>query len=204
MKNKFLCAILLVALQVFSQENNSSKGNYFANFYFGNATIESETSYKVNADALGGSVGKEFILSKPLSLITAVELLRIQYEIPAASTSSPLFQVNNFIKIPVLLRYGHEFAAKARLYAETGIYIASLYGVKIENSALNSCQKESNVGYNFGLQLNMGLRYQLSDIYSFEFGLSSQGDIFQVYDDTFSNLKIAELYSFQLKIVSKL
>ena len=112
--------------------------------------------------------------------------------------------MNNFIKIPILLRYGHEFTAKARLYAETGIYIASLYGLKIENSALNSYQKESNVGYNFGLQLNMGLRYQLSDIYSFEFGLSTQGDIFQVYDDSFSNLKIAELYGFQLKIVSKL
>ncbi len=203
MKSNFFF-VLFITLNVFSQENLASKGDYFGNLFFGNATIESENTYKVNADAVGGSVGKEFILSKQLSLIVAVEHLRIQYEIPVTTNSSQLFQVNNFIKIPVLLRYRHEFIEKSTIYAETGIYAASLYKLKVENIALNSSQKENNVGYNFGLQLNVGFRYQLSDIYSFEFGLNSQADLFQAYDDSVSDIKIVELYSFQLRIGAKL
>ena len=204
MKNNFFFFVLFNTLNVFSQESLASKGDYFANFFFGNATIESKNNYKVNADAVGGSVGKEFILSKQLSLIAAVEHLRIQYEIPVTTNSSPLFQVNNFIKIPVLVRYGHEIIEKSTVYAETGIYAASLYKLKVENTALNSSQKENSVGYNFGLQLNIGFRYQLSDIYSFDFGLNSQGDLFQAYDDSVSEIEIVELYSFQLRIGAKL
>jgi hypothetical protein len=204
MKNNFFFFVLFITVNVFSQENLDSKGDYFGNFFFGNATIESKNIYKVNADAVGGSVGKEFILGKQLSLIAAVEHLRIQYEIPGATNSSPLFQVNNFIKVSVLLRYGHEFLEKSTIYAETGIYAASLYKLKVENIALNSSQKENNVGYNFGLQLNLGFRYQLSDIYSLGFGMNSQADLFQVYDDSVSEIKIVELYSFQLRIGAKL
>ena len=204
MKNNFFFFVLFITLNMFSQENPDSRGGYFGNFFFGNATIESKNTYKVNADVVGGSVGKEFILSKKLSLIVAAEHVRIQNEIPVMATSRQLFQINNFIKIPILLRYGHEFLEKSTIYAETGIYAASLYKLKIENIALNSSQKENNVGYNFGLQLNVGFRYQLSDIYSFEFGLNSQSDLFQAYDDSVSEIKIVELYSFQLRIGAKL
>ena len=204
MKNKILFSLLFVALNLFSQENNDSKGDYFTSFYFGNATIESETNYKVNADVVGSSLGKEFILSKPLSLIVAVELLRIQHEIPVTTGSNPLFQVNNFIKIPVLLRYGQQFTDKSTMYAETGIYAASLYKLKVENIALNSSQKENNVGYNFGLQLNLGFNYRLSDSYSFGFGINTQADLFQTYNGAVSEIKIVELYSFQLRIGAKL
>lgn len=204
MKNNFFFFVLFITVNVFSQENLNSKGDYFGNFFFGNATIESKNIYKVNADAVGGSVGKEFILGKQLSLIAAVEHLRIQYEIPVTTNSSPLFQVNNFIKVPVLLRYGHEFVEKSTIYAETGIYAGSLYKLKVENIAINSSQKENNVGYNFGLQLNLGFRYQLSDIYSLGFGMNSQADLFQAYDDSVSEIKIVELYSFQLRIGAKL
>jgi hypothetical protein len=204
MKNNFFFFVLFITLNIFSQENPDSRGGYFGNFYFGNATIESKNTYKVNADAVGGSVGKEFILGKKLSLLAAVEHIRIQYEIPVMATSNQLFQVNNFIKVPVLLRYGHDFLEKSTIYAETGIYAASLYKLKVENIALNSSQKKSNVGYNFGLQLNVGFRYQLSDSYSFEFGLNSQGDLFQAYDDTVSDIKIVELYGLQFRIAAKL
>ncbi|MGK0173953.1 MAG: hypothetical protein ACI9AT_000315 [Ulvibacter sp.] len=112
--------------------------------------------------------------------------------------------MNNFIKMPVLLRYGHEFVEKSTIYAETGIYAASLYKVKVENIALNSSQKENNVGFSFGLQLNLGIRYQLSDIYSFGFGLNTQADLFQAYNDSVSEIKIVELYSFQLRIGANL
>jgi hypothetical protein len=204
MKNNFFFFVLFISLNIFSQENLVTKGDYFANFFFGNATIESKNNYKVNADAVGGSVGKEFILNKQFSLITAVEHLRIQYEIPGTTNSSQLFQVNNFIKIPVLLRYGHEIIEKSTIYVEPGIYAATLYRSKVENIALNNSQKENNVGYNFGLQLNIGFRYQLGDNYSFEFGLNSQGDLFQAYDDSASELQIEELYSFQLKFGAKI
>jgi hypothetical protein len=204
MKNNFFLFVLFISLNVFSQESAASKGDYFGNFFFGNATIESKSTYKVNADVVGGSIGKEFVLSKQLSLIAAVEHLRIQYEIPSATNSSPLFQVNNFIKIPVLLRYGHEFEEKSTIYAETGMYVASLYKLKVEDIALNSSLKENTVGYNFGFQLNLGFRYQLSDIYSFDFGLNSQADLFQAYNDSVSEIKIVELYSFQFRIGAKL
>jgi hypothetical protein len=204
MKNKFLFCLMLVTLHVFSQENHDSKGDYFTSFYFGNATIESENNYKVNADVVGGGVGIEFILSKPLSLMVAVELLRIQHEIPATTGSNPLFQVNNFIKIPVLLRYGYQFVDKTMIYAETGIYAASLYKLKVENIALNSSQKENNVGYNFGLQLNLGFNYRLSDSTSFGFGINTQADLFQSYNGSVSETKIVELYSFQLRMSAKL
>ena len=204
MKNNFFFFVLFITLNVFSQESLATKGDYFANYFFGNATIESENNYKVNANAVGGVVGKDFILSKKLSLIAAFEYLRIQYAIPLTTNSSPLFQVNNFIKVPVLLRYGHEFAEKSTIYAETGLYAASLYKVKVENIALNSSQKENNVGYSFGLQLNLGFKYQLSDIYSFGFGLNSQADLFQAYNDSVAEIKIVELYSFQLRIGAQL
>ncbi|MGK0295532.1 MAG: hypothetical protein ACI884_001695 [Ulvibacter sp.] len=204
MKNNFFFFVLFITLNVFSQESLATKGDYFANYFFGNATVESENNYKVNANAVGGGVGKDFVLSKQLSLIVAVEYLRIQYEIPVTANSSPLFQVNNFIKMPVLLRYGHEFVEKSTIYAETGIYAASLYKVKVENIALNSSQKENNVGFSFGLQLNLGIMYQLSDIYSFGFGLNTQADLFQAYNDSVSEIKIVELYSFQLRIGANL
>jgi len=204
MKNNFFFLVLFISMNVFSQENPDSRGGYFGNFFFGTATIESENNYKVNADAVGGGVGKEFILSKQLSLIAAVAHLRIQHEIPVPINSSPLFQVNNFIKIPILLRYGHEFIENSTIYAETGIYVASLYKLKVENIALNSSKNENNVGFNSGLELNMGLRYQLSEVYSFEFGLNSQADLFQTYDDSVSKIKIVELYSFQLRIGAKI
>lgn len=204
MKNNFFFFVLFITFNIFSQESLATKGDYFANYFFGNATIESKNNYKVNANAVGGGVGKEFVLNKQFSLIAAVEHLRIQNEIPATTNSSQLFQVNNFIKLPVSVRYGHTIIEKSTVYAETGIYAASLYKSKVENIALNSSQKENNVGYNFGLQLNIGLRYQLSDTYSFEFALNSQGDLFQAYDDSASKIKIAELYSFQLRFGSKI
>jgi hypothetical protein len=204
MKNGFLIFVLFVTLNAFSQDDLGSRGDYFTNLFFGNATIESENSYKINGDVVGGSLGKEFILSKPLSLITAVEYMRIQYEIPETTNTSPLFQVNNFMKIPVLLRYGHQFADKSTIYAETGMYVASLYKLKVENIALNSSQKKNNVGYNFGLQMNLGFNYRLSDIYSFGFGLNAQADLFEFYNESVSEIKIVEMYSFQLRIGAKL
>ena len=204
MKNNFFFFVLFITLNVFSQESLATKGDYFANYFFGNATIESKNNYKVNANTVGGIMGKEFILSKPLSLITAFEYIRIQYEIPVIANTSPVFQVNNFINVPVLLRYGLEFEEKTTIYAETGIYVASLYKLKVENIALNSSQRQNNVGYNFGLQLNLGFKYQLSDMYSFGFGMNTQADLFQAYSKSVSEIKIVELYSFQLRIGAKL
>ena len=40
--------------------------------------------------------------------------------------------------------------------------------------------------------------YQLSDIYSFDFGFNFQGGLFQTDNDPTSETKIVELYSFQL------
>jgi hypothetical protein len=204
MKNKLFYFVLFITLNICSQESLTTKGDYFANYFFGNATIESDNNYKVNANAVGGGLGKEFILSKQLSLIAAFEYLRIQYAIPVRASSSPLFQVNNFIKVPFLLRYGDEFTEKATIYAKTGMYIASLYKVKVESIALNSSRKENNAGYSFGMQLNLGFKYQLSDIYSFGFGLNSQADLFQSYKDSVPEIKIVELYSFQLRIGANL
>lgn len=204
MKNNYFFLALFITLNVFSQESQDTKGDYFANYIFGNATVESKNNYKVNANTVGGVVGKEFILSKPLSLIAAFEYIRIQYEIPVTVNSSPLFQVNNFIQVPILLRYGLEFEERTTIYAETGLYVASLYKLKVENIALNSSQKETNVGYNFGLQLNLGFKYQLNDIYSFGFGVNTQADLFQDYSNSVSEIKIVELYSFQLRIGAKL
>lgn len=204
MKNNFFFFVLFITSSIFSQESLATKGDYFANFLFGNATIESKNNYKVTADVVGGSVGKEFILNKQFSLIAAVTHLRIQNEIPATTNSSQLFQVNNFIGIPVLVRYGHEIIEKSTIYVETGIYAASLYKSKVENIALNNSQKENNVGYNFGLQVNLGFKYQLGDNYSLDFGLNSQGDLFQAYDDSASELEIVESYSFQLRFGAKI
>jgi len=204
MKSNSFFIVLIISLNSFSQESLNKKGDYFANYFFGNATIVSDNEYKVTADVVGGAIGKEFILDKQFSIITAIEYMRIQNEIPQANNAAQLFLVNNFIKIPVLIRYGFDIMEKSTLYAETGIYGASLYKSKVENIALSSTKKETTIGYNLGLDINIGFKQQLNSIYSFNFGLNSQADIFQSYDNSRADLKIVEVFTFELGFGVKL
>jgi hypothetical protein len=68
-KNNLLYFTLFITLSVFSQDDLGTKGDYFTYLFFGNAIVESENGFKINGGAGRGSVGKEFALSKSLSLM---------------------------------------------------------------------------------------------------------------------------------------
>ena len=197
----FVCSSVIC----FSQEvnNENSNGDFSAHYFFGNVTIELENNYKVNGTTVGGGVGKEFNFNENYSLIVNVDFIRIQNEIPSSTNNNQLFQVNNFIKTPILLRYKPNFLEKTGLFAEAGIYASSLYNSKIEDILNDNEISDNMVGYNFGLQINIGIKYKINNSLSFNIGLNSYGDLFQLYDDV-PDFKILDSYSFQFGVGLKL
>lgn len=197
----FLLGLICMAQMSFSQEDVTSvdnqKGEWLVSNYIGFATLTAEDVFKGNANIQGGIIAKEFILNQKSSLITGVELYRATANFTDAS-GEQLFLRNQYIAIPVLYRMIYNRSAKISPYLGLGIYGAYLYKSELENEVLNTDDDEKGLGFNFGIQLNLGVKFIISDDFSIALGLHSRSDLIDSYKSTKQEFELTEAYVFKL------
>ncbi|WP_299128872.1 outer membrane beta-barrel protein [uncultured Winogradskyella sp.] len=174
-----------------------SKGEWLVTNQFGIATLEADNFFKVNASVFEGLLGREFFLNKRSSIITGLEFLRVRGDFTDAF-GSQLFINNNHINLPVSYRFYSSEKAPLVMYGDIGAYGAYLYKSEIENALTNSDNEETGLGLNFGLQVNLGLKYKLDDDYSFTLGFRYKSDFASSYDDSEQQFELTDFYAIQL------
>lgn len=192
-----LCALQTGAF--FAQEQSFSEeksGEWFVDTYFGTVTLEAEDSFKVNGNVTGGTIGREFILNENFSLLSGLEHLRTRADFQ--NQNQQVFLNNNYIRIPINLKYGYLFSEKTSVYVEGGIYGGYLYTSKFEIIAENFDDKERGLGFNFGLHAGVGIKHQLNEYFNMSLGFISQGDFATSFENDMPEYRLSDLYAFRL------
>jgi hypothetical protein len=165
--------------------------------YIGFATLTAEDVFKGNANIQGGTITKEFILNSKSSLITGVEMYRATADFTDTS-GEQLYIRNQYVAVPVLYRMVYNRSAKISPYLDLGIYGAYLYKSELENEALNTDDDEKGLGFNFGIQANLGAKFVVSDDFSIFLGLHSRTDLIDSYKSSKQEFELTETYLFKL------
>jgi len=185
----------------FSQEDVASddnqKGEWLVSNYIGFATLTAEDVFKGNANIQGGTIAKEFILNNRSSLIAGIEMYRATADFTDAS-GEQLYLRNQYVAVPVLYRMIYNRSAKISPYLDLGIYGAYLYKSDLENEALNTDDDEKGLGFNFGIQANLGAKFVVSDDFSIFLGLHSRADLIDSYKSSKQEFELTEVYLFKL------
>lgn len=196
----FLISLICITQMSFSQEeiksDDNQKGEWLVSNYIGFATLTAEDVFKGNANIQGGTIAKEFILNSRSSLITGIEIYRATADFTDTS-GEQLYLRNQYVAVPVLYRLINR-SAKISPYLDLGIYGTYLYKSELENEALNTDDDEKGLGFNFGIQANLGAKFFVSDDFSIFLGLHSRADLIDSYKSSKQEFELTEMYLFKL------
>lgn len=195
--NLAFCLFIFVQLNAQNETIESQKGDWLATTYLGFGTVEVENSFKTNAFIVGGFLGKEFRISESCLIVSGLDHFRMKSDFTILGETAYLSQ--NFIQLPVKLRnvYNKE---NLSFFVEAGIYASHLYLSRTEIISQEINEKETGLGFNFGLTAGMGMKYYLTDRYNVNFGFKTQSDLFQSYENNTPEVSLNEMYLFQLGI----
>lgn len=185
-----------------SKSSNMPKGEWIATNQFGVATLEADNYFKVNATIFEGGIAKEFVLNRIFSLTVGLEQLRIKADFN--DNNEQLFIQNNYVNLPVTIRFFQNREDRFAFFGDVGFYGAYLFKSTIENEADNLESKNKGLGFNFGLQLVFGLKYQIDERWSFTFGMKSKSDLFSSYKSSEQEFMVSDFYTFQIGLGIKL
>jgi hypothetical protein len=175
---------LVFCLFIFAHGNaqeetiSSEKGEWILTNYMGFSTLEVENAFKTNTFVYGGFLGKEFRISESYYIISGIEHLRLKSDVSVLGETAYLS--HNFIQVPVKIRTVlHK--DNASFYGEIGLYASHLYLARTEIISQDINAKDTGLGFNFGITAGFGMKYQITNRHSVNFGINTQSDLFQSY-----------------------
>ncbi|HEX9981413.1 MAG TPA: hypothetical protein VGB50_12700 [Flavobacterium sp.] len=198
MKNFTLTVLLIISFSAKAQENSegNEKGLWSANTFFGICNVEAKDTYKINANVYGANLGREFYISRNMSVLTLLEHQTVTGDYTLGDARA--FQTNKLIKVPVSTRFYTDRKAVTSLYIEIGLYGSYLYHGESEIVSEDISTSDSNLGTELGVLLNAGVSHQVSDWLAVRLSLAGQNAVMANGSDNTPDTKISNLYAFNL------
>jgi hypothetical protein len=189
---KWLSFVFLLAIAVNYAQEDKPKGDWLINYQIGFGILEATDAYKVNANIQNAFLGKEFLFSEKLGLITGVEF----YDVTANFTdtsSGQLFLRNRNLAVPVMLRSYSFVSEKLSFYWDFGLYGNFIMDSRLENVADSFSLRDKGAGFTFGLILNAGLRFNLNEGNNIFLGIGTRGDVLNSFSSSQQEFKLSEV-----------
>jgi len=202
MKNLIIFISCLVISFSQAQDDDNYNGEWLVTNQFGTATIEADNAFKINASVFEGFLGREFFINKKSSLITGLEFLRVKGDFSDIE-GGQLFLNNNHINIPIRYRFYGSAENPLVMYGDFGVYGSYLYKSEIENISENIEIDETGLGFNFGVEVHIGLKYRFEK-YSFNIGFKYKSDFATSYKDSKQKIELNDFYTIQLGLAFNL
>lgn len=194
-----LLVLISVAATSFAQESEqqTSKGNWVATAYFGNATLKGDDKFKANANIAGGFLGRDFFLNNKFSVLAGITNMHVRADYFEAA-EGPVFITNNSLQVPITFRFRGFVSEKTSFYIGAGVFGSYLYSSKIESELLDKNDEEKSLGFSFGLVGEAGIKHQFSDKFNFTIGLRTLGDQLDNYKDNKQEFELTNLYAIEV------
>lgn len=186
-----MLSFLMFALFANSQEDKL-KGDWLLNLQVGFGTLTAENSFKTNANVSQGFIGKEFIIGTNLGLVTGIEFYDVTADYTNA-TNQQLFIKNRHVGVPVSIRLKASISDKISTYADLGLYGSHIFSSKIENEAARLSNRDRGAGFVFGIQANIGLKFQLNEQYNLYAGFATRSDLFDSFTSSQQSFELEEV-----------
>ena len=140
---------------------------------------------------------EEFNINENLALVSGIELLRVRADFNDASNNQ-FYLNNNSLNIPLSLQIQTQEINGVSFFGSLGIYASYLYNSKIEQISSDNEIEENNLGFNFGAQINLGVKLKINEKFNFRLGLKSKSDLFESYKSNNQSFILTEVYTFQI------
>lgn len=196
MKRLLIVIFLLLNIVIYAQDDKP-KGDWLINYQIGFGILEATDAYKVNANIQNAFLGKEFLFSEKLGLITGIEFYDVTSNFTDTSAGQ-LFLRNRNLAVPVMLRSYSFVSEKLSFYWDFGIYGNFIMDSRLENIADSFSLRDKGAGFTFGLILNAGLRFNLNESNNIFFGLGTRGDILNSFSASQQEFKLSEVAKINL------
>lgn len=191
--------LVLATAESFAQEvePQTSKGNWIATGYFGNATLKGVDKFKANANIAGGFLGRDFFLNNKFSVLAGITNMHVRADFFDVAEGS-VFITNNSLQVPVTFRFRDFVSEKTSFYIGAGVFGSYLYSSKFESELLDKNDEEKSLGFSFGLVGEVGIKHQFSDKLNFTIGLRTLGDQLDSYKDSKQEFELTNLYAIEV------
>jgi hypothetical protein len=190
-KRLLIVIFLLLNIVIYAQDDKP-KGDWLINYQIGFGILEATDAYKVNANIQNAFLGKEFLFSEKLGLITGIEFYDVTSNFTDTSAGQ-LFLRNRNLAVPVMLRSYSFVSEKLSFYWDFGIYGNFIMDSRLENIADSFSLRDKGAGFTFGLILNAGLRFNLNESNNIFLGLGTRGDILNSFSASQQEFKLSEV-----------
>jgi len=189
MKKQLLAAFLLLSsLTVMAQTNTEqkekeSKFEVIINSKLGFAKLKQEGFVPLNGNINGAEILLSYKIGKNWDLATGASYMELNANPTFAGNTASL--KNTYLQIPLKV-FGdftiykkEQSPSKIALIIGAGLYANTLLKSEVETISGNS--DTNNLGWNFGLTTQVGVKFAISDALNVGIGSENQGD--------FSNMK---------------
>lgn len=181
-------SLLLFTVVSFAQntkETKESKLEFIATGKLGWAKINQSGFVSLNANSNAGDLLLSYKLGKNWGLSSGVSLMELNANLTLNGATASL--QNSYLQIP--LKIGGDYVmfnmdqsnSKVFFNVGAGFYASTLLKSELETLTGNSTTK--NLGWNYGIVFNTGVKFLISDKTSIGIGFEGQGDLSKMKKD---------------------
>jgi hypothetical protein len=180
-----LLLITVVSLAQNTKEAKESKLEFVATGKLGWAKINQSGFVPLNANSNAGDLLLSYKLGKNWGLSSGVSFMELNTNLTQNGATASL--QNSYLQIP--LKIGGDYVmfntdqsnSKIFLNVGAGFYASTL--LKSELQTISGSTTSKNLGWNYGIVFNTGIKFLISDKTSIGIGFESQGDISKMKKD---------------------
>ena len=181
-------SLLLITVVSFAQntkEAKESKLEFVATGKLGLAKINQSGFVSLNANSNAGDLLLSYKLGKNWGLSSGVSLMELNTNLTLNGATASI--QNSYLQIP--LKIGGDYVmfnmdqsnSKVFFTVGAGFYASTLLKSELETLTGNSTTK--NLGWNYGVVFNTGVKFLISDKTSIGIGFEGQGDLSKMKKD---------------------
>jgi opacity protein-like surface antigen len=155
-----------------AQEEKESKFNIIAYGGIGYGIVENDTEPNYNLNSSIGEILLNYKLNQKFGIATGIGMNELSGN--GFNSIGNFYHERTLLKIPILVTMNHNASDSFRVIANFGFYGQNI--AKDEYRFLNNTQKDIYDGWNFGVQLGLGVVFEMFDNFSTGINYTGQSD----------------------------
>jgi hypothetical protein len=206
-KTIILFALLMASITTFAQTNTDEKDSRFefaVTAKYGFAQLKPSGGVTLNGTINSGDVMLAYKLGKSRKWDIATGISLMEFNANSVVNGSTASLKNSYLRIPVqatgeysIYKDATSANSKIAFVIGLGAYANHMFKQEIETVAGNS--KESNLGWSFGLESQLGAKFLLSDKLNLTLGVNNMSDLTKMkHDGTEVKLESANMFFFRM------
>lgn len=194
---RFLYTLAIISAfgsNIYSQNQGEGKQLYI-NSTIGFATLEIDDAIKLNAASKEFFIGIDVLrIKESMVVYSGLEYTNLSGNY--FNSGSNTYISNNYLSLPVTLRYKKRGSNNLDFYIDVGMY--GSYLLNAETEVLAQSVSENSIGYSFGLLAGIGASYKFDETWRFTIGFKSKAEYLNNIKDNASEYKVRDLYAINL------